>query len=369
MRLLHSATLQFEEFFDSDIPKYAILSHRWEGKEISFQEFQDSEDKSGARFAKIRNFCSLAEKEGFEWVWVDTCCIDKKSSAELSEAINSMFRWYKNAERCYAYLSDVVWAEDESSLEAFRQSVWFTRAWTLQELLAPSNLIFFDKRWEAIGTKRDLLAPISAATGIGDCYLEDLDPTKASVAMKMSWASRRKTSRTEDVAYCLLGLFDINMPLLYGEGKKAFLRLELEIIKKSNDESIFAWTSSDVRCGLLATCPSAFAQSGGICRPESFSPYDSRVPYSMTNLGLQIQIPLGPGFPERSGLDRFKFKLRCVEKSGTGGGGNYRSIAIHLVGIGFFWNRVDCHYWDLTEPRDDIRNVDTIFVYVRQSGL
>lgn len=374
MRLLHSATLQFEEFFDSDIPKYAILSHRWEGKEISFQEFQDSEDKNGARFAKIRNFCSLAVKDGLEWVWVDTCCIDKKSSAELSEAINSMFRWYKNAERCYAYLSDVIWAEDKhggfrSSLEAFRQSVWFTRGWTLQELLAPSSMMFFDERWEAIGTKRDLLAHISATTGIGDRYIQNLDPPKASVAMKMSWASRRETSRIEDVAYCLLGLFDVNMPLLYGEGKKAFLRLELEIIRKSDDESIFAWTSADRSSGLLASWPSAFADSGDICRPRHFSPYGSRLPYSMTNLGLQIQVPRPPEVLDWDGVETFMFKLRCVKNVGTGDARNFRSIAIYLQGYGYFWHRVGCHYLDMTEPGDDIGDGDTTFIYVRQPGL
>jgi hypothetical protein len=137
MRLLHSTTLQFEEFFDSKIPPYIILSHRWEGKEVSFQTFNDDEDKSGPEYGKIRSFCSPAAAKKVEWVWIYTCCIDKKSSAELSEAINSMYRWYEQADRCYAYLADVRWVEDnddekEKSRKSFRESLWFTRGWTLR---------------------------------------------------------------------------------------------------------------------------------------------------------------------------------------------------------------------------------------------
>ncbi len=306
---------QFEEFFDSDIPTYAILSHRWEGKEISFQELQDSKDKSGAGFSKIRNFCSLARSEGFKWCWIDTCCIDKKSSAELSEAISSMFRWYANAQACYAYLPDVVWIKDKTgvlrwSRDRFEQSAWFTRGWTLQELLAPETVIFYDSRWQYIGTKGLLMEEISAVTGIpGMCLYEPSDARRASVAMKMSWASSRETSRQEDIAYCLMGLFNINMPLLYGEGGKAFLRLQLEIIKQSDDESIFAWTSpsniTGLLSGLLATQPSSFAESGDI-RPKVYS---DRPPYSMTQKGLAIHVPV------TANRDQLKFTLNCCTGS------------------------------------------------------
>ena len=183
---------------------------------------------------KIRDCCSPAERRGFDWVWVDTCCIDKKSSAELSEAINSMFRWYAEAGECYAYLSDVHLnkgldlATRSVHTSWFVHSLWFTRGWTLQELLAPSNAIFFDCDWNCIGNKKELSNEISTATGIGIQYLDNTHG--ASVATKMSWISGRRASRMQDIAYCLLGLFDVNMPLLYGEGRKAFLRLELEIL-------------------------------------------------------------------------------------------------------------------------------------------
>ena len=134
----------------------------------------------------------------------------------------------------------------DSSLTQFHNSSWFERGWTLQELLAPSTVIFFDQHWDQLGSKVDLSKRLSIITGIPSEYLCNLQNlNRASVAMKMSWASRRHTSRDEDAAYCLLGVFDVNMPLLYGEGRRAFLRLQLEIIRKSDDESIFAWTTID----------------------------------------------------------------------------------------------------------------------------
>ena len=207
-----------------------------------------------------------------------------------------MYRWYKNAEQCYAHLSDVLWVADEngdweSSRERFRQSAWFTRGWTLQELLAPRTVVFLDGRWGFVGTKADLMEDISSATGIGVVYLEGSTRTfhDACVAMKMSWASKRETSRTEDMAYCLPGLFGINMPLLYGEGEKAFLRLQLEIIKQSDDDSVFAWTSSELTPGVLAPRPRSFRYSGDIHSLVFRSGH--RLPYAMTNKGLQFHVP------------------------------------------------------------------------------
>jgi hypothetical protein len=177
--------------------------------------------------------------------WIDSCCIDKTSSAELSEAINSMFRWYQNAQVCYAYLSDVPAIEDLDHYRKdseFRRSKWFTRGWTLQELLAPEIVVFYNHDWVEIGTKALMSGVIRSITNIDRGFLMGESEIKpACVAQKMSWASRRKTTRLEDTAYCLMGLFDVNMPLLYGEGEKAFYRLQLEIIKNSSDESIFAW--------------------------------------------------------------------------------------------------------------------------------
>ena len=270
MRLLHTKLLDFEEFFDSQIPQYAILSHRWAEKEVTFQDFEIGKQQIWPGFVKIRDCCAVAFSQGLDWVWIDTCCIDKKSSAELSEAINSMWRWYREAKECYVYLSDVQWESGMDLQNTLKQSSWFTRGWTLQELLAPSQIVFFDLKWNYISEKKKMLAELSAVTGIGAKYLNNI--SGASVATKMSWVSRRQTSRLEDMAYCLLGIFDINMPLLYGEGRKAFLRLELEILKSSGDESIFAWTSTSNQPyhGLLALWPDSFADSSDILQSTRF---------------------------------------------------------------------------------------------------
>jgi hypothetical protein len=230
MRLINTANLKLEEFFDSRIPKYVILSHTWGKSEISFQQFQN-----GILNNKIENCCRQAQKEGFQYAWVDTCCIDKTSSAELSEAINSMYRWYQQSAICYVFLEDFSelrperkwWERAETDTEMLvrqlRSCRWFTRGWTLQELIAPSCVEFYDTHWTHIGTRMNLQKAISAITGIP---LPVLTATKApqeyNVAVRMSWAAKRQTTRLEDEAYCLIGLFDVNMPMLYGEGRRAF---------------------------------------------------------------------------------------------------------------------------------------------------
>ena len=173
MRLLHTTSFQFKEFFDSQVPKYAISSHRWEGLEVSFQEFEDSLKKRSPALNKVLECCYQARVRGLEWAWVDTCCIDKRSSAELSEAINSMYRWYEKAAVCYAYLAD-VYGDPATSPDAetrFSNSVWFERGWTLQELLAPKHVIFFNCQWRRIGTRYSLQTAISTTTGIEEEYL------------------------------------------------------------------------------------------------------------------------------------------------------------------------------------------------------
>jgi len=249
MRLLNTSTLQVESVPYDAVPPYAILSHTWgdDNEEVSFQLLQElhSNESIGntthhirqrSGFAKIRDSAVLAARSHYEFIWIDTCCIDKTSSAELSEAINSMFQWYRGASVCYAYLSDVLVDPDiEETRAAVRQSRWFTRGWTLQELIAPKDVQFFDGNWRPIGRKLDyqFALLVSEITGIhtsalrGSSALED-----ESVATKMRWASRRQTTRIEDIAYCLIGIFDVNMPLLYGEGPRAFLRLQEEILKR-----------------------------------------------------------------------------------------------------------------------------------------
>ncbi|EHK19846.1 uncharacterized protein TRIVIDRAFT_137250, partial [Trichoderma virens Gv29-8] len=238
MRLLSTENLQFFEFYGNDIPQYAILSHRWESDEISYQDMRDTkkhENKQG--FRKIVQFRKLALRDGYRYVWVDTCCIDKSSSAELQEAINSMYQWYEKSGDCYAYLSDmptpnhpVDWRDKSLSkasyLESFKNSKWFTRGWTLQELIAPKNVIFVDGNWKKFGTARDLNKSINETP---------------RVARVMAWAANRQTTRVEDRAYSLLGLFEVDLPMLYGQGERAFQRLQEEILKVNDDASILAW--------------------------------------------------------------------------------------------------------------------------------
>ena len=290
MRLLDTATLEFREFIGSQIPCYAILSHTWGEEEVSYQDLRDSQFGSKAGFTKIKDCCTIAAGDGWSYVWIDTCCIDKTSSTELSEAINSMFDWYQEAAVCYAYLVDVPGSETNHAdlASSFRKSRWFTRGWTLQELLAPSTLIFLNRDWKSVGTRSSLSSAISMVTGIS---LSDMANIKhVSIARKMSWMSTRQTTRVEDMAYCLIGLFEVKMPLLYGEGRYAFIRLQLKIISKSDDETIFAWDQCPVSgAGMLAPSPALFRSSGDI-RQRSFD--ERRPPYSMTNKGLRMELLL-----------------------------------------------------------------------------
>ena len=297
MRLLNTSTLQFHEYFEPIIPDYAILSHRWEAEELTYQEVLHHQNVHKAGWNKVKQCCSFAASRGFDLVWIDTCCIDKTSSAELTEAINSMFRWYKEASECYAYLCDVTGSHETEVQrdQALKKSEWFTRGWALQELLAPSSVFFVANDWRTIlGSVSSLAFLISAITGIGVIYLlKRKDLFSASVATRMSWMSKRQCTRIEDLAYSLMGIFNVHMPTLYGEGQTSFLRLQLEILKMSNDESIFAWTlpkawmgHEGAELGLLASSPSFFYDSRGI----QYEVYDSdRPPYSMTNRGLQFE--------------------------------------------------------------------------------
>ncbi|KAL2879536.1 hypothetical protein SGCOL_005145 [Colletotrichum sp. CLE4] len=248
MWLINVNTLDLEEFIEPDFP-YAILSHTWGSEEVSFCELKYQTDDNFRRkdgYLKIYNTCRVAKSLDLAYAWVDTCCIDKRSSAELSEAINSMFRWYKRSWICFAYLSDLNdLASSATFLENLGASRWFTRGWTLQELIAPKTVTFYNASWQVLGSKETLSPFLSSITGIDEAILTGKAPLlKVPAATRMSWASKRQTTRTEDSAYCLLGIFDINMPLLYGEGDKAFARLQSEILQDTNDLSLFAWTST-----------------------------------------------------------------------------------------------------------------------------
>ncbi|MCJ1271842.1 hypothetical protein MMC22_011747 [Lobaria immixta] len=311
MWLIDAHTLKLEEVWDENVKEYAILSHRWEDGEVSFQQMQNPGVASSlTNFAKIQNSCEHAVSDGYNYVWVDTCCINKESSAELSEAINSMYRWYKASAVCYVFLSDVhANALNEIVEQQIKSSVWFNRGWTLQELLAPEHVVFYNQQWEFLGTKQTLSKLLTLRTDIDDDILngEDReDLSRRSIAQRMSWASKRVTTRPEDTAYCLLGIFDVNMPMLYGEREKAFLRLQEEIIKRSDDHSIFSWPiHRNSQPGLLADSPAAFENCQHI---ETMTSRKGRSPYSLTNRGLSIKL-----MATQFSTDTYIVRLDCFD--------------------------------------------------------
>ncbi|KAM0251619.1 hypothetical protein ACHAP5_001628 [Fusarium lateritium] len=257
MRLLNTKTLQLQNLEEGS-EKYAILSHTWGNDEVLYRDIQNPtrmeevRKRNGAGYRKIAQSCEKALSRGHDYIWIDTCCIDKSSSAELSEAINSMFRWYTNASACYAYLSDVFLHEvGVEVVDGLKKSRWFTRGWTLQELIAPNDVEFFDHNWSPLGDRHTLASTIREITGVDQSYLLRPDGKKdrkisiqlqrENVATRMGWMAQRETTRVEDMAYSMLGIFGINMPILYGEGTRAFLRLQEEILKQSQDQSILVW--------------------------------------------------------------------------------------------------------------------------------
>ena len=285
MRLLNVQSKALEEYIAA-IPPYAILSHCWAKEEITYEDIclpKGTAYKAG--WAKIDGACNEAKARGYDFIWIDTCCINKSSSTELSEAINSMFNWYRNAAICLAYLSDV---ESDAN---FSESRWFTRGWTLQELLAPKKVYFYTSSWKCIGDKEALAVDISRKTNITQDILVDVEfMWSTSIARRMSWAAGRDTTRVEDTAYCLLGIFGVNMPLLYGEGERAFLRLQEEIIKISDDQSILVWNTTEERQSALAYKPADFSSTSTVDSTPSSDVSDK--PYTMTHKGLSICLPM-----------------------------------------------------------------------------
>lgn len=344
MRLLDTTTLEFIEYPDRPDVGYAILSHRWGDEEVTFKEYrkhrEDIKQRQGYR--KIIDFCEIARRRGLALAWIDTCCIDKRSSAELSEAINSMYAWYEHSAECY------VWLEgSKGSLERLGECNWFSRGWTLQEMLAPTLVVFFTEDWEVIGHKsRDMLpnaeetnrfldeaepledgrvtnirpkgprivAELSKLTGVPERFLDTFQVKKASIAARMSWAAGRETTRLEDRAYSLLGLFQVHMPLLYGEGNKSFQRLQEEIMRTNDDTSIFCHANPK----LLARTPLDFQESGDVTIGRMRNVLE---PHSMTNRVLKFHVTahaemVVPGSPEiKSRI--YRIDLGCHKPSGS----------------------------------------------------
>lgn len=251
MRLLHRNLNRGDGFSltkdlnGNDIPRYAILSHTWgvDTEEVTFKNMIDGTGKDKPGYKKIRFCAKQAARHGLHYFWVDSCCIDKSSSAELQEAINSMFRWYQNAAKCYVYLTDVSKYDQNGNTgsarslnKPFRESKWFTRGWTLQELIAPQSVEFFSSNGTRLGDKKSLEGQIHEVTGIPVSALQGVPLSEFSVKERFLWAENRNTTRDEDKAYSLFGIFNIFLPIIYGEGQEhAFRRLEEEA--KGKDKS------------------------------------------------------------------------------------------------------------------------------------
>jgi ankyrin repeat protein len=336
MRLINANTFEIEEFPEYCVPHYAILSHTWgkDFEELSFRDLEEGNiEKPGIGAIKLRGCCQQAIKDGLGYAWIDTCCIDKTNLVELSEAINSMFRWYQNATICYAFLSDVPGNENpQEEGSKFQKSRWFQRGWTLQELVAPKILRFYGtittsgtysaqaavdngiaiRDWRLLGTKGNMSTTIASITGIPREYLLGIAQLHtASVAQRMSWAAHRETKRKEDLAYCLLGIFDITMPMIYGEGgDQAFFRLQEQIMKVVKDDSILAWgitktqsaskiqfankTGRAIAGRVMAKAPLDFANSGHIIRREQSLQHTRSVDISGGSVRAHLPLHITP---------------------------------------------------------------------------
>ena len=356
MRLLNTRTLRFQQFDDPLKIDYAILSHVWsKDGEQSFRDVESiiaassqspsPQDPHAHVSEKIRQCCAHAWADGYNWIWIDSCCIDQASSAELSEAINSMYKWYASASQCYAYLHDVDDSDEPVAKPSkFRASIWFKRGWTLQELIAPSAVVFLTVNWNPIGTKNTLAAVLQEITGISEGILRGIESLDfVSVARRMSWASGRKTTRIEDEAYSLMGLFGIHMPAIYGEGSHAFARLQEEILKQFPDDTLFSWgrrlpllvdetgvlddtqSPPDDHGRLFAPSPSNFKDStellpishDTLMRRLGKVEWSQNAPasYSITRYGVQSELPILsfhhllwaplPGTPQSALAQRF----------------------------------------------------------------
>jgi len=286
MRVIDTSTYLFHEFVEYHQAEYAVLSHTWGPDELTYQDWLYIHDQSPRRWGwvkiddevqlikakggynKIIDACKRAVTDGYKWIWLDTICIDKTNLAELSETINSMYQLYRFSDVCYVSLTDVEACTPERAAaegSAFRKSRWFTRGWTLQELLAPIEVRFFANDWSYIENRANIKKIVSEITNIPEELLSNSRESNTfvsavrsrfGIAQRMSWVAGRLTTRPEDMAYSLLGLFGINMPLIYGEGgPNAMLRLQEEVIRRTFDWSVFAWGSRIDHTPLTANYP------------------------------------------------------------------------------------------------------------------
>lgn len=380
-RFLNTWTGEFVEIAEIDATPYAILSHTWrsaeDGGEQTFDDVVRLQNEcpttnpmpwndeaspplneaffSHAKLSdKIKRACEVARKAGYRLIWIDSCCIDKRSSAELSEAINSMYALYRDADVCYVYLADVPDGTDPRQEDSkFWKSRWHRRGWTLQELVAPPYVVFLTDDWTLLGTKTGLASTLEKITGVDATILLGLKPVEsASVAKRMSWAAWRKTTREEDRAYSLLGIFGVHMSPIYGEGTNAFLRLQEEIIKHIPDQSIFAWGTSRTLLaleatrvnvgggywyqdyGLLAPSPGSFKDVGDVSPiiPSEFAVRMRRPPPALhcvfTPQGARIELVTIPLSPETAKILVDEYAADCPDCREAMAGSPLRRLAI-----------------------------------------
>ncbi|KAL6154048.1 hypothetical protein ACJBU6_07336 [Exserohilum turcicum] len=253
MRLLHYnalGRLVLTDFRGKTIPPYAILSHRWSDSEILIEDISNEAYKEKEEGYRKLQFCAeRAAQDELQYFWIDTCCIDRWNNNERSKAINSMFQWYKNAARCYVFLSDVSVSTATEPVErsdweaSFHDSVWFTRGWTLQELIAPVSVEFFSCEGHCIGDKTSLDQLIHETTGIPLRALRNCPLDEFTTSKRERWAENRSTKEEEDIVYCLLGILGVSMPTAYGEGEEsARSRLQAELEGASDAPSIIPFS-------------------------------------------------------------------------------------------------------------------------------
>ncbi|KAH7911574.1 heterokaryon incompatibility protein-domain-containing protein, partial [Hygrophoropsis aurantiaca] len=296
--------------------RFAILSHTWGKDEPSYKDLKKYRNLVGQGYEKLKKFCEVAYKEyGVEFAWADTVCIDKTSSAELDESIRSMFKWYESAYICIAYLAETT------SLDDMPADRWFTRGWTLQELLAPRRMKFYAGDWAPLTSmpnekgydrlqpleKADpacgsILNAVHQATTISMRQIHDFRPrVDKDIAMRMSWVAKRDTTRGEDTAYCMMGIFGVSISIAYGEGPQhAFFRLFKAILDISNDPDIFNWAGEPIRpdvhpSRMLPSSPECYLSHQRISHNNQREFEESVVePPTLTSAGLRMRVVVVP---------------------------------------------------------------------------
>ncbi|KAG8805657.1 hypothetical protein FRC17_005403 [Serendipita sp. 399] len=310
--------------------EYSILSHRWGDREVTFNHLQILDEQllasgqnlqipeklamlhanpapkapSKTSLDKLSNFLKISEDKQCKYAWADTVCINKESSAELDESIRSMYAWYRDSRICIVHLSETDY------LYEMKQDPWFTRGWTLQELLAPRQFAFYSKGWKQITRSNSEKGPIgevdqkeakgeaslwvqvASITGIDIGNLLNFEPGLRDISKRMKWAARRKTTRIEDMAYCLIGIFNINLSIAYGEKEGAFYRLQVEILQNSDDVSLFDWQGPrSIHNSMLAASPACFSEALGL-RKITLLPASDDPTFAQTNVGIRIPLAI-----------------------------------------------------------------------------